>query len=408
MQKRRLRVAIFSNAYTPTISGVVTSVRLFRQGLVAQGQDVHVFTPQAEHYEDSEPYVYRLPALIDLSKAYEVSLALPLRWPMRRTMEGIKPHLIHSQHPALVGELALRYAQELRLPLVYTFHTRYDAVVQSRLSLLSDWAGQVAREVVQEYLSHCSHVIAPTESIRRMVHNDYDVDVPVTVLPTPIDLARFENLDPAPVRRRYNLEGKKVLMYLGRISPEKNLDLLIRAFARVHAQRPQTVLLIVGRGPNDQDLRALATSLHLDEHVIFAGAVPHTDVPQHMAAADLFTFASAAETQGLVLIEAMAAGTPIVAVRGPGADDLLADSGAGLLTRGDDDALADAILSLLNRPEDLAAMRQCAHRTVQRYSVAAATKRLLEVYERALSSGPCPKRESMRVMLSPDRGRSRL
>ena len=137
MQQGRLRVAIFSNSYMPTISGVVTSVRLFRQALLAQGQDVHVFTPQVEHYEDEEPYVYRLPALIDLSKAYDISLVLPLKWPMRRTMEGIKPHLIHSQHPVLIGELALRYAQELRLPLVYTFHTRYDAVVQSRLSLLS-------------------------------------------------------------------------------------------------------------------------------------------------------------------------------------------------------------------------------------------------------------------------------
>jgi glycosyltransferase involved in cell wall biosynthesis len=388
MRQGRLRIAIFSNAYRPTISGVVTSVCQFRQGLLARGHDVHVFTPRVEHYEDEEPYVFRLPALIDLNKAYEISLALPVRWPMKRTIQGIKPHLIHSQHPVLVGDLAMRWARDLRLPLVFTFHTRYDAVLQSYLSALSDWAGQVARDVVRDYLGHCAHVIAPTDSIRRMLYREYDVDVPVTVLPTPIDLARFRDLDPAPVRQQYGIQDREVLLYLGRISPEKGLDLLIEAFARVHARRTQAVLLIVGRGPSVEDLQEQVQELGLGEHVRFTGAVPYADVPKHMAAADLFVFPSRAETQGLVLFEAMAADTPVVAVRSPGASDALAAGQGGVLVRPDADSLAEAVLVALNQPGDREEMRDRARRIVAQYSIESATERLLAVYERAIARGP--------------------
>ena len=399
MQQGHLRIAIFTNAYRPTISGVVTSVCLFRQGLLARGHDVHVFTPQVEQYEDEEPYIFRLPALIDLNKAYEVSLALPVMWPMKRTIKGIKPHLIHSQHPVLIGDLAMRWARDLGLPLVFTFHTRYDAVVQSYLSALSDWAGQVARDVVRDYLGHCTHLIAPTESIRKMLHHEYDVDVPVTVLPTPIDLERFQDLDPASVRRQYRLQDREVLLYLGRISPEKGLDLLIEAFARVHARRPQAVLMVVGRGPSVEDLQDRVQELGLGEHVLFAGAVPHADVPQYMAAADLFVFPSTAETQGLVLLEAMAAGTPVVAVHGPGADDALEADHGGVLSRPDAVSLADAVLATLSQPGEVEAMCTRALHIVERYSVAAATERLLGVYEQVLARGPAPHEGETRPVL---------
>jgi glycosyltransferase involved in cell wall biosynthesis len=252
---------------------------------------------------------------------------------------------------------------------------------------LADWVGDVARDVVQNYLDQCAHVIVPSSSIQRMLNDEYEVRVPVTILPTPIDRARFAHPDPQRVRQRHGLHGKKVLLYLGRIAPEKDIDFMIRAFSRVAAQRPDTVLLIVGRGPNVESLQELAGDLQLQDRVRFSGAIPYEDVPHYMAAADLFIFTSRAETQGLVLLEAMAAGTPVIATRGAGVDDVLADNEAGVLVRADERAFADAVLTTLTDPGRLESMRQAAFEASQRCSVGAATERLLQVYEQVVN-GP--------------------
>jgi len=384
----RLRIAIWSNFYKPIISGVVTSISLFRKGLIELGHDVHIFTTEAENYQDTEPYVYRLPALIDLTESLEFSLALPVRWPMRSAMKGIKPHVIHSQHPIWLGDLAARYAHELAVPLVFTFHTRYDEFVKSNLSFVSGVATQLAHDVINDYLAQCTHIIAPTPSIRQMIYAEYDVNVPVTVLPTPIDLTQYTALKPAKIRAQYGLDTRRVLLYLGRIWREKNIDLLLHMLARLVERRSDVVLMIVGRGPQSDELQELAQELGIDKHVIFTGPISHEQVPDFMAAADLFTFPSVFETQGLVLVEALAAGTPIVALRTPVVTDILGDAQAGVMVDQDAQAWANIVDELLNQPDRLRTMRQAALEVAHHYSISAVTERLVQVYEEAILDGP--------------------
>jgi glycosyltransferase involved in cell wall biosynthesis len=146
--------------------------------------------------------------------------------------------------------------------------------------------------------------------------------------------------------------------------------------------------MLVGRGPHVKAVQELVQSLRIQDRVIFTGAVPNEQVPHFMAAADLFVFPSRLETQGLVLIEAMATGTPVVALHATGSDDVLADTGAGMLAPPDEVAFAATILDTLADPDRLAAMGQAARHAAQRYSVPALTEQLLEVYEQALVSGP--------------------
>ena len=124
-----MRVVFFTNAYKPTISGVVTSISLFRQGLLDAGHGVNIVAPQQGDYQDEEPYVFRLPA-IDLPGEIDLSLAMPLKALIETALRGLKPSLIHSQHPILMGDLAAAFARELEIPLVFTFHTRYDEYAQ--------------------------------------------------------------------------------------------------------------------------------------------------------------------------------------------------------------------------------------------------------------------------------------
>lgn len=383
-----MRIAIFSNTYKPTISGVVTSIDMFRQGLMQTGHEVHLFVPEYQDYQDEEPYIFRYPAL-DLPEGLDLdlSLVLPFKRSMLPTIRGIKPALIHTQHPYMIGGLAAAIAQDLKLPLVFTFHTRYIEHIKSYVPLVSDLAEVMAEEFINRYLNRCSHIIAPTASIRDSIQRTYDLDVPVTVVPTPLDLSQYQHLEPERIRTNLEVTEADVLLFVGRLAPEKNLDFLLRAFARIVNVRPQTRLLLVGQGPYKDTLQKMTRKMDLGRQVIFTGSLPYTEIPHLAAAADLFVFPSLTDTQGLVLTEAMAAGTPVVAIEAPGPVDVLAEGG-GILVPADEEDFAEAVLTLLDDEARRQAMAETALQVVQRYAIPETTKRLLEVYEAAVAAGP--------------------
>ncbi len=383
-----MRIAVFTNAYKPAISGVVTSISLFRQGLHAAGHVTHIFAPDYEDYQDEEPYVFRLPAL-DLSEQLNVSLVLPLRNLVELTLRGIQPALIHSQHPVWMGDLAATCARALGIPLIFTFHTQYEQYAQHYSPIAGKLAGHLTEERVRRYLKQCSHIIAPTETIRTMIASTFGVGERVTVIPTPVDLARFQTAGPGQVRSQLKLEGEEMLLYVGRIAEEKGLDMLLSAFAVVHAQRPQTHLVLVGSGPYETEAMELVHQLGLHDSTTFVGAVPHAEIAPYYAAADLFVFSSTTETQGLVLLEALAAGTPVVAVKAPGAVDVI-ESGGGRLTEADEDDLAQGIVQVLGQDGELERLALEGARVVERYSIAAATERMLAVYEQVSTAPAYP------------------
>ena len=164
----RMRILIFSNTYKPTVSGVVTSISLFRQGLVNAGHDVHIIAPEYEDYQDEEPYVFRFTAL-DLPERVNLSVPIPFKTTMLPTVRGIKPALIHSQHPFSLGGLATDFARDLNLPLVFTLHSHYDVYARRYVPIVPKLAGIVTEEIVKRYLEKCAHIVAPTPSIRDFI-----------------------------------------------------------------------------------------------------------------------------------------------------------------------------------------------------------------------------------------------
>jgi glycosyltransferase involved in cell wall biosynthesis len=377
-----MRIVLFTNAYKPTISGVVTSLTLFRQGLIEAGHDVFIIAPQYEDYVDDEPYIFRFPAL-DLTGQFDMSLALPIKNLLEPTIRGLKPHVIHSQHPILMGDLAVTFARDLQVPFFFTFHTQYDQYAQHYIPLAPALAGRVMEEVVQRYLKRCEHLIVPSESIQKKVKEQYKLDRTITVVPTPVDLSLFRSGSKSELRAELGWTDVQILLYVGRIAKEKKLDMLLDAFALIADRNPDARLAIVGRGPHKDSLMEKARRMGISGKVEFIGAVTHEQVPRYMAAADLFVFTSTTDTQGLVLIEAMASGTPVVAVNAPGPMDVLRDCG-GILTEAAAKPFAEAVSSLLDRPERLQELSKQACELAQRYGIRAATERLLHVYETAL------------------------
>ena len=380
-----MRILIFSNTYKPSISGVVTSISLFRQGLINANHEVHIIAPQYEDYQDEEPYVFRFPAL-DLSDRLNISLVLPFQPLMEPTVRGIKPDLIHSQHPVWMGDLATAFASDMNLPLVFTFHTRYDEYAQCYVPIMPELASKVAEEVVLRYMRHCAHIIAPTPGIRDLILREYPLDVPVSVVPSPVDLNQYDGLKPDQVRTMLGLEEEELLLYVGRLSKEKGLDLILRAFVRIVAERPSVRLLLLGEGPYKRALESKARRLGLSQRIIFGGVIPHEEVPDYFSAADLFVFSSLTDTQGLALLEAMTAGVPVVAVEAPGPVDVLSEGG-GLLVPATEIDFSNAVLSLLADEVCRREMGKQAIRAAQRYSISTTTARMLEVYEKTIEAG---------------------
>ena len=380
-----MRIAVFTNAYRPAISGVVTSIALFREGLRAVGHETHIFAPEYAGYQDDEPYVFRLPSL-DLSDQLNVSIVLPLKNLIDLTMRGVRPALIHSQHPVWMGDLAATFARDLNLPLIFTFHTQYEQYAKVYSPIAGKIAGRLTEERIRRYLNRCTHVIAPTETVRSMLASTFEREERVTVIPTPVDLEQFQSAPAGEVRQRYGLQEKELLLFVGRIAKEKGLELLLNAFADVHRQRSQTHLMLVGTGPYDDQAQLLVRQLGVVANVTFTGAIPHDRIPAYYRDADLFVFSSTTETQGLVLIESMAAGTPVVAVEAPGASDVV--GGGGKLTQPNPRDLARGILEVLSETGAIERLAREAIAIARGYSVQSATDRMVSVYEQVLAAGP--------------------
>jgi glycosyltransferase involved in cell wall biosynthesis len=378
-----MRIAIFSNAYKPAISGVVTSIARFKKGLQSLGHQVHIFAPEYENFVDSEPYIFRFPAL-DLSEQLNVSVVVPIRNLMWPSVRAIKPALIHSQHPILMGDIAASFASELDIPLVFTFHTQYEKYAQFYSPIAGRLAGRITEEVVDRYLAQCDHVIVPTESIREMLVDEFGLTDRVSVVPTPVDLQAFEDLQASTIKEQYAPNGEKLLLYVGRMAREKGLTLLLESYKDICRLRQDTKLLMVGTGPQLGELKRNALRAGVQDKVIFIGAVAPDEVPAYYLAADLFVFTSSSETQGLVLIEAMAAGTPIVAVQAPGSHDVLA-RGGGCLVPSSREAFSAAVIRLLEGHIERERMGDAGRREAERYSVKKSTETLLAAYAKALA-----------------------
>lgn len=373
-----MRITHFSNFYKPSLSGVVTSISNFRKGLLEEGQEIHLMAPRYHGYQDDEAYIFRFPA-INLTETANVSLAVPVRALMEPTMKGLKPDVIHSHHPLLMGDMATTFAERLDIPLVFTFHTRYEKYFQEYISIAPELSGKLAETMVRRYLEKCDHIIAPTRTIQELIQA-YKVDVPVTIIPTPIDLLQYEELQPDRIRMQLNLEDEIILLYLGRLSPEKNLGFLLSVFSKFQKDWSNSCLVIVGGGPESEHLKDMAVKLGINPYVIFTGWVPYNEVPHYMAAADLFVFPSMTETQGLVLIEAMAAGTPVVAIETPVNAEVVEDGG-GILVDEDEDNFVSALRWILSNPSEMEAMGKIAKTMASRYRIALAVEKLISVYE---------------------------
>lgn len=376
-----MHIAHFTNTYKPNINGVVRSVSTFRKSLTEMGHNVFVFSQDTQNFEDTEAFVFRYPSLSIPTVDY--SFSIPVSPFVDWLVPSLKLDIIHSNHPVLLGYAAAEKAEKLNIPLVFTFHTRYEEY-SHYIPFSQAFVKEIIVDWLLRYIERCQHVITPSESIRQMLIKYSGITDHITTIPTGIDLQPYQEATGASIRKKYNWEKEQILISIGRLATEKNIKTLLSASAIVMQTNPNARLVMIGDGPQKEDLKRYAKELGIAEKVLFTGLVPFDQIPKYLKAADLFCFASITETQGLVTMEAMAAGLPVVAVKGTGTTEIVQDGNTGILTDNTPESLAKAILQVLENNDLHNRFQKNALEISQSFDISVQAKKMTCVYEQSI------------------------
>lgn len=378
-----MRIGIFTDTYIPQINGVTTVVSLLFRELQELGHEPLVFArgyPGLDHEVEEGKGIYRFPSFT-FPFHRESRVTIPVnRWAYRRLPEL---EIVHSHTPFSLGLLAMWAARELDIPHIHSYHTLFTEYryyhYLPRPIRPSRW---MAERASAAFCNRCDCVITPTEKIKQELKG-YGIERPIFSLPFGVDIREFEKELEWDVRRELNLSADDpLLLHAGRLAKEKNIPFLLRAFRRILAER-KAWLVITSGGPERERLERYVAEIGIRDRVIFTGYLDRGDLVG-LYEADLFLLASKTETQGIVLVEAMAAGTPVVAIGAMGVLDVVRDGETGILVGEDGEEYAKAVLDLLEDKDRLMVMGAKAKEYAYSTSAQNSAKRLLEIYQRTL------------------------
>ncbi len=375
-----MRIGMMADAYKPYVSGITSYIDLNKRALEEQGHEVYVFTFGDTDYKDDESRVIRSPGVPIADTGFYLSLRY--KTAAKKLLQTMD--VVHVHHPFLSGRIALSYCRRKQIPIVFTNHTRYDLYAQARLPFMPE---EVSQSLLQAYMpDFCSAVdlvISPSEGMKKVLRQ-YGVESHIEVVPNGANLKPFQTATPLPRADFGFADDDILLVYAGRIAPEKNLEFLLQAFAGVARAIPNVHLLIIGGGQKDhmEELKPLPGELHIADRVRFTGMVPYVQLPSYLAMCDVFVTASVTEVHPYTVIEAMAAGLPIMGIDSPGVGDSVTDGVSGLLSM-EDIASFTAKLTYLCLNKDLQKRLGAeSQKASEQFSIERTTKIMLGHYSR--------------------------
>ncbi|MDR1775963.1 MAG: glycosyltransferase [Actinomycetes bacterium] len=360
-----MRIGLFTDTYTPEINGVVSSVTMLAEGLTARGHEAWVIAPSHPDAPADEDRVLRV-ASLPLVLLPERRFATPVEIGIEHTIKHLKFAIIHTNAEFAVNSFGFRAHRKFGIPHIHTYHTVWeDYTHYFARGILTTPAKAATRRFSAEICDRADRVIAPTLKTADLLRS-YGVVTPIEVIPTGVDLARFSPADPndaaqasrlAQLRKHLGCDRFELtLLALGRVAPEKSiLELLLHLapFLRDHAPDENgdggIGLMIVGGGPQLDELRKLAPQLGIGDQVKFTGPVLWEHVPDYYRISDVLVGNSSTETQGLTFIEALASGVPIVVRYNSCFDGIITDGVSGALIT-DDDQFVPALNHVIAEP----------------------------------------------------------
>lgn len=314
-----MNIGLFTETYYPEINGVAASVFVLKEELEKLGHNVYVFTTTSPGAPKYEKNVFRVPSLpCVLISERRVGLFYQPR--LASAIKRLNLDIIHTNTEFSLGVFGRIMARELKIPIIHTYHTIYEDYTHyiTKGKILDGRAKKVVRAISRVCCNTVDEVIAPTEKVKELLEH-YDVSREIKVIPTGINLEKFDKQnysyrDIQGVRKQYGIKPEdKVVVYIGRVSHEKNLDELLQHMNHYLMKRKNVKFVIVGSGPDSKKINEMISKMESKDSIICMGAKPYDEIGTYYQIAQVFVSASNSETQGLTFIEAMAAGLPVVA-----------------------------------------------------------------------------------------------
>lgn len=373
-----MKIGFFTDSYLPSPDGVATSVESSAKELQKLGHEVSIIAPNQPHTKDRE-HIYRLLS-IRIVKAPDVWWALEVPQPALFKIANLEFDIIHGHSGGPVSFLGWQLAQLHTIPFVETYHTlwKYYRHYLPNPDLVKLW---MVKKFTAYVGNDCDAMIAPTFKAKKDLVAD-GVKKPVYIVPNGIYIENFSGREKGYLHKRLHISAdKKILLTVGRLHKEKAIDFLITSFKEVKKTFPDTVFVIIGKGHNEAYLKKMAETLQLTDSIYFAGSIPYADMPSAYADTDLFLFASTTETQGMVVVEALASGVPVIAVKDNAFVDVIENEINGYLVDKDTGQFAKKIKTVLHDEIVLKKLSHNARKSAEQFSIDYTTRILEQVYQ---------------------------
>ncbi len=390
-----MRIGMMADMYKPHISGITNYIAVNKRYLEAKGNDVYVFTFGDLDHPDEETNIIRSPGLPIVDTGYNLGIVYTRK--AKATLQTMD--IVHVHHPFLSGRLALRYCRPLQIPVVFTNHTRYDLYAQAYLPILPEEISETFLEAyMPPFCQAANLVVSPSRGMAEVLRN-LGVKTHIEVVPNGVDLRRFFNANHPCKKEECGFHADDILLvYVGRLGPEKNLDFLIRAFTGAAQALNNIHLILIGSGTESEALEMQASQSAHARRIHFTGLMEYEKLPSYLAMCDIFVTSSVTEVHPLSVIEAMAAGLPVVGIQSVGVGDTVVDGKTGFLSSNDMAAFASLITRLCMDEQLRGKMGKAGRKETEKYDIELTTRLMLDLYERLVfDSAPRQRGVRMRI-----------
>jgi glycosyltransferase involved in cell wall biosynthesis len=391
-----MRVLMISDVYFPRINGVSTSIQTFRRGLHAAGHETVLIAPEypVQGAGRDEGEIIRIPSRYLPRDPEDRAMRTGFIRKLRPELARRNFDLVHVQTPFIAHYQGVSIARELGIPVVETYHTYFEEYLHHYVPFMPRAVMRfVARRFTSSQCNALDALVVPSRAMQDALV-DYGVRCPMQIIPTGMEMERFAGGDGQKFRAQLGIEpDRPVLVHVGRVAHEKNIDFLFRMFRKVVDQRPEALMIVAGEGPALAHCRAYVESLRLTKYIHFVGYLARDSaLLDCYRAGDLFVFSSKTETQGLVLLESMALGVPVVSTAHMGTADIVRPERGARSAPDDEEGFARLVLKLLADPQARMAMSIEARAYAATWSAEAMAAKMAEFY-RGVAEGAMESRD---------------
>ncbi len=378
-----MKIGMFINYYTPSKGGMETSVINLSKGLEKAGHEVFIFAPEYPNYKDKEKNIFRYKSIRFNYGGYFYVIPIPFGSKMKEIVKELKLDILHSHQPYSLGSEAMKFSKELDVPLVFTYHIKYEDYSHYIPLVPNSISKKYIRKVTVGYSNKCDVVISPSTAIKKLLE-DHGIKTLVKIIPSGINIDNFANDTgkKKKIREKYQIKQDEIVLITAcRLTKEKNLEFLVNSFAKIAQKEKNVKFMIVGDGAVKKDLEKMAEEFGIKDRIIFTGLVDRTSIVSLYQASDIFVFASLTETQGLVAVEAMAAGNPVIAVRASGIEDIVKDGEDGSLTSVSEEEFSKSVLKIVRDNDLRLKMSANAKANSRKFEIVPWVDKVVELYK---------------------------